>query len=151
MTDTSSSDAAAIGSLIGGFVFCYVLFILLLVAAMVFIYYKIFQKTGNSGWMGLLMLVPIVNIGMFLYLAFSDWPVARENRDLRARLGYPPTGDLYAAGYGAPYPPQGPPMAPNAPSVPYPGGQPYASPAPQPQPQPAPDPGAPPMQPPAQP
>ena len=85
-------DTAALGSFLGGLVLCYILFILVLIAVMVFVYYKIFQKTGNSGWMALLMLVPLVNLGMILFLAFSDWPVLRENRDLKARLGYPPSG-----------------------------------------------------------
>ena len=95
MSNSSGADAAAaLASLIGGAFLCYFLFIMLLIAGMIYVYYKIIEKTGNSGWLALLMLVPIANIGLILFLAFSDWPVVLENRDLRARLGYG------APGYG---------------------------------------------------
>jgi hypothetical protein len=38
---------------------------------------KIFWKAGYSGWLGLLVFVPIVNIFLILYLGFSEWPVLR--------------------------------------------------------------------------
>jgi hypothetical protein len=152
MYDSSSGDTAALGSFLGGLVVCYVLFVLVLIAATVFVYYKIFQKTGNSGWMALLMLVPLVNLGMFLFLAFSDWPVLRENRELKARLGYPPSG-VYppSGGYGAPtaYVPQQVPAPPYAP-VPAPYVPPVAPQAPPYSEQP-PSPQIPPGQPPIQP
>jgi hypothetical protein len=120
MSNSSGADAAAaFVSLIGGAFLCYFLFIILLLAGMIFVYYKIIEKTGNSGWLALLVLVPFVGLGLIIYLAFSDWPVLRENRDLRARLGYG------APGYGGPgYPPPGGGYAP-----PVPG---YASPPPAP-------------------
>jgi hypothetical protein len=124
-------------------VFCYVLFIVVAAVFMVFVYYKIFQKTGNSGWLSLLMLIPLVNFIMILYLAFSDWPVLRENRDLKSRMGYggqgyvPPTGyappaQSYAAPPAPPYagqpqPPQVPPYG-QPPSAPQPPQQPPAQP-----------------------
>jgi len=40
--------------------------------------WKIFSKTGNSGALSLLMLVPLVGIGVWLWLAFSEWPIERE-------------------------------------------------------------------------
>jgi hypothetical protein len=36
---------------------------------------QIFSKAGYSGWLSLLFLVPIVNIILFLWFAFSTWPV----------------------------------------------------------------------------
>lgn len=137
----SSSGSDAASSIIGGFFACYALFILVVLAVTIFVFYKICQKTGNSGWLALLNLVPFGSMGLMLYLAFSDWPVLRENRDLRARAGYIPPGS--PGGYGAGYAPPAPPMAPTAP---YPG-QPYASP----QPQPPSGFGEPPVQPPMQP
>ncbi|MDR3685613.1 MAG: hypothetical protein P4L93_01460 [Coriobacteriia bacterium] len=137
----ASNAGAALGSLIGGAVLCYFLFIVLLIVGTVFIYYKIVQRTGYNGWMALLMFVPLVNLGMLLYLAFSDWPVQQENRALRAQLGYnvegplpPAPGSYYAptAGYIPPTAPYGgPPMAPQVPQVPQPP-QPSAQPPMQP-------------------
>jgi hypothetical protein len=33
---------------------------------------KVCQARGKPGWMGILMILPLVNIGMILYLAFSE-------------------------------------------------------------------------------
>ena len=45
---------------------------------------KIFARTGRPAWMGLLMLIPLVNLALFLYLAFSEWPIEQELRARRA-------------------------------------------------------------------
>ncbi len=37
-------------------------------------FWKIFAKAGFSGWLGLLMIVPLVNLLALYGLAFSDWP-----------------------------------------------------------------------------
>jgi hypothetical protein len=47
---------------------------------------KIFANAGYSWALGLLMLIPIVNIIMMFYLAFADWPVNKELRELKQRL-----------------------------------------------------------------
>jgi len=106
-------------SLAGGLILCWVLFIVLLIVGMIYVYYKIFEKTGNSGWLALLMFVPIANIAIILYLAFSDWPVLREVRDLRSRVGYGPSGYIPPAGtYAPPAPTYSQPTQPYAPSAP---------------------------------
>ena len=46
---------------------------------------KIFSKTGYSWAMGLLVLVPFGNLIMMLVLAFSDWPILKELRALKAQ------------------------------------------------------------------
>ena len=38
-------------------------------------WYRIAGKAGFNPWLGLLMLVPLVNIAFLLWFAFSDWPV----------------------------------------------------------------------------
>jgi len=119
----SSGDAlAAFGSLAGGLILCWLLFIVLLVVGMIYVYYKIFEKTGNSGWLALLMFVPIANIAIILYLAFSDWPVIQEVRDLRARVGYGSTGYIPPVGTYAPsaptYAQPTQPYAPTSPTAP---------------------------------
>ena len=48
-------------------------------------FWKIFEKAGYPGVLGLLMLVPIVNFVVLLFLAFSDWPVLRQLRAAQVR------------------------------------------------------------------
>ncbi len=43
-------------------------------------WWKIFSKAGYAGALGLLMCVPIINIVMLLFLAFSDWPILQKVR-----------------------------------------------------------------------
>ncbi len=54
------------------------------------LYCCMFAKAGYCWAMGLLMLVPFVNIIMPFVLAFGDWPVCRELRDLRMRMSVTP-------------------------------------------------------------
>jgi uncharacterized membrane protein len=60
---------------------------LILTIAIIWIYCKIFAKAGYCWALGLLMLVPIVNIIMLCVLAMGDWPVLRELRQLRQQAG----------------------------------------------------------------
>ena len=39
---------------------------------------KIFAKAGYSGWMCLLFLIPLINIIIFLWFAFTTWPVQEK-------------------------------------------------------------------------
>ena len=41
-------------------------------------FWFIFSKAGYSKWLSFLMVVPIVNIVMLYFLAFSTWPSQRE-------------------------------------------------------------------------
>jgi len=40
-------------------------------------YWRIFAKAGFPGWYALSALVPLVNLIVFLYLAFAEWPVCK--------------------------------------------------------------------------
>jgi uncharacterized membrane protein YhaH (DUF805 family) len=51
--------------------------IVVILAVMLFPWWKIYSKAGYSGWLALLMLVPLVNIGMLFFLALADWPALR--------------------------------------------------------------------------
>ena len=46
-------------------------------------FWKIFSKAGFSGWMSLTQIIPLVNVIALFYLAFAEWPIRRELRDLR--------------------------------------------------------------------
>ena len=52
----------------------------------VFIWFRIMSRTGYSGWLGLLMFVPVANFVMLIVLAFGEWPIYREMADLRRRI-----------------------------------------------------------------
>jgi len=58
---------------------------LLVIVLAVLIWWKIFAKAGYGGALGLLMLVPGVNLVMICILAFAEWPVLRELKELRER------------------------------------------------------------------
>jgi uncharacterized membrane protein YhaH (DUF805 family) len=62
------------GSLLTTLVFYIVITVLLTVA-----YWKIWRKAGFSGAWSLLMFVPLVNIGAFLYLGFAEWPIHKRS------------------------------------------------------------------------
>lgn len=60
-----------------------IFFGLIALAIKALIFCKIFSKAGYSWALGLLILIPIANIIMAFYLAFADWPVQKEVRQLR--------------------------------------------------------------------
>jgi hypothetical protein len=62
----------------------FVMLITLIISVVqIFVFCKIFSKTGNSWALGLLMIVPIANIIMLFVLAFAEWPIERELRSYR--------------------------------------------------------------------
>lgn len=54
-----------------------VVFVVILI---VFPCWKIFGKAGFSPWLGVLMLVPVVNVAMIFFLAFAEWPCLRDRK-----------------------------------------------------------------------
>jgi hypothetical protein len=52
---------------------------LVMCVAIIWAFCNIFGKAGFSKWMGLLMIVPLVNFIMILYLGFAEWPVHRRS------------------------------------------------------------------------
>ena len=66
----------------------------------IILWWNIFSKAGYSGARSLLLLIPIVNIIIFIVFAFSKWPVLRELEYRRQQAGVPPNGPT------PPYPPQ---------------------------------------------
>jgi hypothetical protein len=48
-----------------------IVFVVLLI---LFPYFRIFQRTGHSGWWAILMVVPGINIIMLWVFAFVRWP-----------------------------------------------------------------------------
>ncbi len=84
---------AAIAAMSGAFLLFGLFFFALTVAA----YYVIIKKTGYNPWLSLLLLIPgFGGLVILLMLIFTEWPIEREVKELRARLatggGLPPTG-----------------------------------------------------------
>ncbi|MGA1978968.1 MAG: hypothetical protein ABSG99_00160 [Sedimentisphaerales bacterium] len=67
------------------FAFLIAFIVLVIVAVKLLICCKIFSNAGYSWALGLLMLIPIVNVIMAFYLAFADWPIRKELRLLKQK------------------------------------------------------------------
>jgi hypothetical protein len=52
------------------------LMMLIMAAVIIVPFWFIFSKAGYSKWLSLLMLVPMVNLILLYFLAFSEWPRA---------------------------------------------------------------------------
>jgi hypothetical protein len=57
--------------------------IIVLAVLWVWAYWRIFTKAGYPGAMGILMVIPLLNVIMLFFLAFSEWPVLKELNALR--------------------------------------------------------------------
>ncbi len=53
------------------------LMMLIMAAIMILPFWFIFSKAGYSKWLSLLMVVPLVNLVLLYFLAFSRWPSQR--------------------------------------------------------------------------
>jgi hypothetical protein len=75
---------------------CFMLFISLVISVLVAVVYcKIYAKAGYPWAMGLLMLIPIVNLVMLLVLAFSEWPIQKQVRQLQQTVGQSPPSENF--------------------------------------------------------
>ena len=84
-------EASADGFFLIAGIFYLAMIILFIVA-----YWKIWSKAGFNGAWSLLMLVPLVNLVAFLYLAFAEWPVHRRVQNV-CQLLHRPVGSDHAA------------------------------------------------------
>jgi hypothetical protein len=65
----------------------FVLIVLAVVIAILIVpYWKIYSRTGQSGALSLLQLIPVINVIMLFILAFGEWPIERELKDAQRRL-----------------------------------------------------------------
>ena len=53
-------------------------------------WFFIYRKAGYHPAMGCLMFIPLVNLIMMFILAFMEWPIERDLKDLRASRPEPP-------------------------------------------------------------
>jgi hypothetical protein len=87
---TAQNYAGDMAPVFGG---CFLLFVILFALAMfilhVVVFCKIYSRAGYPWAMGFLMLIPIVNFIMMLILAFSEWPIQKQVKQLQQQLASP--------------------------------------------------------------
>ncbi len=44
-------------------------------------FWRIIDRSGRPGPLALLMLIPLVNIGVMLWMAFGEWPIEGKRRE----------------------------------------------------------------------
>ena len=71
---------------------------LVLTAGRVWIWCKICSKTGHPWALGLLMLVPLGDMFLILYIVFGTWPIHRELDMLRVQSHLGDGGDEAPSG-----------------------------------------------------
>jgi hypothetical protein len=49
------------------------LFFILMIPVVIVPYWKIFSRAGFSGWLSLVMLIPLANLVVLYVVAFSEW------------------------------------------------------------------------------
>ena len=40
--------------------------------------WRICQRAGYPGWLGILVLFPLLNLALLYFLAFAEWPVNKK-------------------------------------------------------------------------
>ncbi|WP_018403063.1 hypothetical protein [Marinobacter gelidimuriae] len=50
------------------------LWMLVIAIVVVIPVWRICQRAGYPGWLGFLMLIPMVNLALLYFIAFADWP-----------------------------------------------------------------------------
>jgi predicted PurR-regulated permease PerM len=63
--------------------------IAIVAAVVVWPAWRIVSKTGHPGILALGFFVPLLNIVLVLFLAFSEWPLERQPRELEQRSASP--------------------------------------------------------------
>ncbi|MBB34777.1 MAG: hypothetical protein CME88_03965 [Hirschia sp.] len=54
------------------------IFYVAMIAFFIYCQWRVWSKAGFNGAWSLLLLVPIVNLGAYLYFVFADWPVQKK-------------------------------------------------------------------------
>lgn len=55
-----------------------VIWMLLMAVVMVIPFWRLSSRLGYPGALGLLVLVPLVNLAFFYFLAFANWPIDKD-------------------------------------------------------------------------
>lgn len=74
-----------------GIIFCIILLVSVIVVVKLIICWKIVSKAGYNGALSLLVLVPLVNLIMFIVFALAEWPIEKELKQLKSQPGQLPS------------------------------------------------------------
>lgn len=117
-----SQDMSAAWSAISAYVGCFALFMILLLALNIWVFWRILTKAGFSGWLSLLNLLgSFGTLAILLVLAFGDWPVFQSLRSAPTVGQAPPVAPSYTPAppvYAPPTIPEDQTSAPPVPPVP---------------------------------
>lgn len=64
-------------------------FIVIFMSLFIAVWWKLIGKTGHNGALALFLLVPLANLGLVIFLAFSEWPLERRVRELETAQPLP--------------------------------------------------------------
>ena len=73
-------------ALIGGFglpELMVILTILSLGLVVIWPAWRILTKAGFPGWLAIAAVIPMVNVALLVFVAFTEWPIERELREAR--------------------------------------------------------------------
>ena len=76
--------------------------LLVFVFVMVLPFWKIFEKAGYPAALSLLMLIPVFNLVMLFFLAFSNWPIFRRVNLRQPAPNLPPGAGPFCTQCGRP-------------------------------------------------
>jgi len=100
----SPLNGTNLNSLVGGSLTTFLIGIGVSLLITIIIWWVIFAKAGYPGAMSILMIIPLVNLIVFLIFLFGEWPVRKEltalRQQLQARASYPPASPQ--PGFGQP-------------------------------------------------
>ena len=57
--------------------------LILIVAVIIIPFSKIFERAGFHWSLGILMVVPVVNLALISFLAYAPWPIEKNTKDLQ--------------------------------------------------------------------
>jgi hypothetical protein len=80
LLDDNSNAGAAAGAGMMAFLAAYSIFVLILLVVTLILNWRIAAKSGFPGWYSLGMLIPVVNLILYILFAFVEWPVERAAR-----------------------------------------------------------------------
>ena len=90
MPSSHSADTAWL-AIFGVFWLVWLLVVCAVVVLTIVAYWRIATKAGYNGVFSLLMLVPLANIVLLIYFAFTEWPIEQDLQRLHMG-GTPPPG-----------------------------------------------------------
>ena len=77
------------------FILIILFFALASIVLTIVIWWKILSKAGFPGALGLLALVPLVNLICLIIFAFAEWPIQKELKAYRAMTSQTPSPPGY--------------------------------------------------------